>query len=123
MTLLLDTHILLWALAEPDKLSSHQRSAMEDPTNAVLVSAISITEIVIKESLGKLSVAGDILVAIREAGFDLIDYKAEEAMLLAGLPFHHRDPFDRMLIAQALHNSYSIVTKDDAFSQYGCTLL
>lgn len=123
MTFLLDTHLLLWALADPDKLSSQQRSTIEDPTNAALVSSISITEIVIKESLGKLSVSGDVLAATGEAGFDLIDYKAEEAMVLAGLPFHHRDPFDRMLIAQALHNSYPIMTNDTGFSRYGCSLV
>lgn len=123
MTFLLDTHILLWALADPERLSSHQRSTVEDPTNTVLVSAISITEIVIKESLGKLSVDGDILAAAKEAGFDLIHYKPEEAMVLAGLPYHHKDPFDRMLIAQGIHNSYPIMTNDGSFSTYGCNLV
>lgn len=123
MTFLLDTHILLWALAAPERISDDRRSAVEDPTNIPLVSSISITEIVIKQSLGKLRVKSDLLVAAGDAGFDLIAYKPEEAALLGQLPYHHKDPFDRMLIAQAIYNSYPIMTSDSFFSEYDCTLL
>ena len=123
MKLLLDTHIFLWALSEPNRLSQKQVIAMEDPTNTVYVSSISITEIAIKASLGKLELVFDPLDAAERSGFEMLDFSAKDALLLKDLPFHHRDPFDRMLIAQAISRKLIIATQDSIIDQYDCQIL
>jgi len=123
MKLLLDTHIYLWALSEPNRLSQKQVIAMEDPTNTVYVSSISITEIAIKASLGKLELVFDPLDAAEKSGFEMLDFSAKDALLLKDLPFHHRDPFDRMLIAQAISRKLIIATQDSIIGQYDCRTL
>ena len=123
MKLLLDTHIYLWALSEPNRLSQKQVIAMEDPTNTVYVSSISITEIAIKASLGKLELVFDPLDAAEKSGFEMLDFSAKDALLLKDLPFHHRDPFDRMLITQAISRKLIIATQDSIIGQYDCQIL
>ena len=123
MKLLLDTHIFLWALSEPNRLSQKQVIAMEDPTNTVYVSSISITEIAIKSSLGKLELVFDPLDAAEKSGFEMLDFSAKDALLLKDLPFHHRDPFDRMLITQAISRKLMIATQDSIIDQYDCQIL
>jgi len=123
MKLLLDTHIYLWALSEPNRLSQKQVIAMEDPTNTVYVSSISITEIAIKASLGKLELVFDPLDAAEKSGFEMLDFSAKDALLLKDLPFHHRDPFDRMLIAQAISRKLIIAIQDSIIGQYDCQTL
>jgi len=123
MKLLLDTHIYLWALSEPNRLSQKQVIAIEDPTNTVYVSSISITEIAIKASLGKLELVFDPLDAAEKSGFEMLDFSAKDALLLKDLPFHHRDPFDRMLIAQAISRKLIIATQDSIIGQYDCRTL
>ena len=117
MKLLLDTHIFLWALSETNRLSKKQIVAMEDPTNTVYVSAIVITEIVIKASLGKLELGFDPIDAVERSGFEILDFSAKDALLLKDLPFHHRDPFDRMLITQAISRKLVIATQNSFFDQ------
>ena len=123
MKLLLDTHIFLWALSEPNRLSQKQVIAMEDPTNTVYVSSISITEIAIKASLGKLELVFDPLDAAEKSGFEMLDFSAKDALLLKDLPFHHRDPFDRMLITQAISRKLIIATQDSIIDRYDCQIL
>ena len=123
MKLLLDTHIFLWSLSEPNRLTQKQVIAMEDPTNTVYVSSISITEIAIKASLGKLELVFDPLDAAEKSGFEMLDFSAKDALLLKDLPFHHRDPFDRMLIAQAISRKLIIATQDSIIDQYDCRTL
>ena len=123
MKLLLDTHIFLWALSEPNRLSQKQVIAMEDPTNTVYVSSISITEIAIKASLGKLELVFDPLDAAEKSGFEMLDFSARDALILTDLPFHHRDPFDRMLITQAISRKLIIATQDSIIDQYDCRTL
>ena len=123
MKLLLDTHIFLWALSEPNQLSPKQVTAMEDPTNTVYVSSISITEISIKASLGKLELVFDPLDAAEKSGFEMLDFSAKDALILKELPFHHRDPFDRMLITQAISRKLIIATQDSIIDQYDCRTL
>jgi PIN domain nuclease of toxin-antitoxin system len=123
MKLLLDTHIFLWALSEPNRLSQKQVIAMEDPTNTVYVSSISITEIAIKASLGKLELVFDPLDAAERSGFEMLDFSAKDALILKDLPFHHRDPFDRMLITQAISRKLMIATQDSLIDQYDCRTL
>ena len=123
MKLLLDTHTFLWALSEPNRLSKKQITAMEDPTNKVYVSSISITEIAIKASLGKLKLSFDPIDAAERSGFEMLDFSAKDALLLKDLPFHHRDPFDRMLITQALSRKLIFVTQDSLMDPYDCRTL
>ena len=123
MKLLLDTHILLHALTEPERLSRKRRESIENPANAVFVSAVSIAEIAIKVSIGKLSVDVDLLPAVEEAGLEWLDFSAREAHQLAALPPHHRDPFDRMLIVQSQINDLMLVTDDSLIADYDCRIL
>lgn len=123
MKLLLDTHIFLWALAEPEKLSASQRDKLESAANMPLVSSVSIAEIQIKTSLGKLVFDFNPVEAVEACGFMLLDFSAEDALPLKTLPFHHRDPFDRMLIAQSITRQLSIMTNDPQFARYGCRLI
>jgi PIN domain nuclease of toxin-antitoxin system len=123
MKLLLDTHIFLWALSEPNRLTQKQVIAMEDPTNTVYVSSISITEIAIKASLGKLELVFDPLDAAEKSGFEMLDFSAKDALILTDLPFHHRDPFDRMLITQAISRKLIIATQDSIIDRYDCQIL
>ncbi|MGB0722917.1 MAG: type II toxin-antitoxin system VapC family toxin [Gammaproteobacteria bacterium] len=123
MKLLLDTHVFLWAIAQPDKLSAHHTLALETPTNSVFLSSISVAEIVIKASIGKLDADFDIAAAAQAAGFETLTFSVDAAQRLKTLPLHHRDPFDRMLIAQAMHTGYTLVTVDRKFAAYDCKLL
>jgi PIN domain nuclease of toxin-antitoxin system len=115
MRLLPDTHPLLWAVAEPQLLDSVTRSTLEDADNDVLFSAASIWEIAIKARLGRADFAfrpHEILRAALQTGFVELPVRARAAMLVADLPLHHRDPFDRLLIAQAISEPVRLYTAD-----------
>jgi PIN domain nuclease of toxin-antitoxin system len=115
---LLDTHLLLWALSQPGKLSAVTRKQIEDAE--VFVSAASIWEIAIKFSLGRLTYQpGQILAAIEPAGFRLLFISGEHAAKVADLPPLHKDPFDRLLIAQAQSEPLLLLTNDEALRGYG----
>ncbi len=118
MRLLLDTHLLLWALAQPDKLSAATRKQIAGAE--VYISAASLWEISIKVGLGKLAADPDqILEAIEPAGFLLLPVTAEHAVKVAKLPALHKDPFDRMLAAQASVEPMILLTNDEALRGYG----
>jgi PIN domain nuclease of toxin-antitoxin system len=123
LKILIDTHIFLWAISQPNRLKSHYRSELETQANAVFLSAISVAELMIKSSIGKLEVTFDPVDIAIETGFQLLSFSGKDALQLKHLPFHHKDPFDRMLIAQALSNNYAIMTDDPKFSQYDCKLI
>lgn len=123
MKLLLDTHTFLWGISEPDRIPSRQRDEIISPANVVYVSAVSVAEIMIKASIGKLHVDFDPYEQILEAGFQPVDFSGNDALRLRDLPFHHRDPFDRMLISQALERNWTIVTQDREFIRYGCRVI
>lgn len=93
------------------------------PAHQVYVSSITITEICIKASIGKLSVYFDPVAMIHESGFEVLSYSHEDALLLQRLPFHHRDPFDRMLIAQSINRNVYLMSSDSIFESYNCQLL
>lgn len=127
MRLLVDTHVLLWSATDPDRLASDARAALEDGANDVLVSVVSAWEIAIKQSLGKLDLPTpaeqwlpDVL---RRTGFEVADLGLSAALRVRGLAWHHRDPFDRLLVAQALEEGFTLVTRDRALAAYGVTLL
>lgn len=122
MNLLLDTHALLWWLAD-EPLSQQARAAIEARENIVAVSAASVWEISIKRSLGKLRTGPDLLEVIDSAGFERLAISLDHAEAAGALPHHHRDPFDRMLIAQATALDLVIVTRDAAFDAYAVELL
>ncbi len=123
MRIIVDTHIFLWGLSEPHKIDPRRRCELESPANIAYVSAVSITEIMIKASIGKLVVDFDPVQAALDAGFEMLDFSGHEALLLKELPFHHRDPFDRMLIAQSLASRIPIMTDDQKFGLYDCRLV
>ena len=121
MNLLVDTCTLLW-WANGDELSPEVSEAMADPDNRVCVSAASIWEIGIKKSLGKLTVRGD-LDALVDEDFEHLAITFTHARLAGRLPHHHRDPFDRMLVAQALTENFTLATRDRRISSYDVALL
>ncbi|MEN9644121.1 MAG: hypothetical protein RL238_790 [Actinomycetota bacterium] len=116
--LLLDTHVVLWAFAEPGRLPAAVRTEITDPRNAVFVSATTIWEVEIKRALGKLRAPDGLHELCVERGFDPLPITFEHAVVAGGLPPHHGDPFDRMLIAQAMVEGAAIVTADVAFGRY-----
>lgn len=123
MILLLDANALLWWLADDDGLAPAARRAIADPASDVLVSAATVWEIGIKRSLGKLEAPADVLGAIEAAGFDGLPVTLADGHAAAGLPAHHGDPFDRMLVAQAMRLGAVLVSRDPAFTPYGVDVL
>ena len=116
--ILLDTHLLLWAVAEPKKLPAAARKRIESAH--VFVSAASIWEVSIKAALGKLKAdAASLLAEIEPAGFELLPITGEHAAAVAKLPGLHADPFDRMLVAQAKCEPLVLVTNDGVLAAYG----
>jgi PIN domain nuclease of toxin-antitoxin system len=119
MRLLLDAHALLWWLADDPTLVPDARTAIADPTNDVFVSAATVWEIALKRALGKLDAPPDLVAVLDELGFQEAPVTGADGQHAAGLDPHHRDPFDRMLVAQAVRLDASIVTRDSAFARYG----
>jgi PIN domain nuclease of toxin-antitoxin system len=119
MRLLLDTHILLWWLAGHPSLTDQARALIADPDNAVFVSAVSLWEIWLKQSLGKLQLPADFEERLAGESFESLPLLPAHTREVASLPWHHRDPFDRMLIAQARVAQLSLVTADEAAARYG----
>lgn len=123
MKIIIDTHIFVWALSNPARLTPQQRAKLETPANTIFVSSASIAELMIKHSIGKLNVTFDPVEMANLSGFSLLDFTAQDALQLRDLPLHHKDPFDRMLIAQALQNKYAVMSNDALFKPYDCKLV
>lgn len=122
MGFLLDTHVLLWWLANDPKLSADVREIIRNPVNDSFVSAATIWEIAIKTSLRKLKQPDDLLAVLRDNRFQVLDISAEHCLNVSSLPWHHKDPFDRMLISQALVERLTIITVDQKFKFYDVPL-
>jgi prevent-host-death family protein len=120
--LLLDTNALLWWLAD-EGLTAQARDVIADPENLVVVSAVSAWEISIKKALGKLAAPDDLAHQIQAGGFAPLPITIAHGVAAGQLVRHHDDPFDRMLIAQALAEGLTIVTRDKRFNDYGVALL
>ena len=118
MTLLLDTHVLLWWLFDDDRLTPAMRAAIADPRTSVAVSAASAWEMAIKAARGKLTIPEDLAEEIARQGFDGLPVTVEDSLAAGALPRHHDDPFDRMLIAQAVRRRFVLVTADRRFADY-----
>ncbi len=121
MEILLDTHILIWALGKPSRLSADIQAMLRTPENQIAFSAASIWEIAIKARLGRTDFAVRPEVVAREArsiGFAELPVHSDVAIRVADLPMHHGDPFDRLLIAQALAGPMRLLTADTVLAQY-----
>ncbi len=118
MLLLLDTHAFLWWNADDRALGPRAREAIADPDNVVYVSAATAWEIAVKRRAGKLEAPGEIADWIRDDGFSDLAIEVEHAIASAELPEHHRDPFDRLLIAQARLEDLTLVTSDVEIVRY-----
>lgn len=121
MKLLLDTHLLLWAAGEPEKLSLTAKSLIEDPTNELLFSAVSLWEISIKRGLGRADFLVDARVLRRglmDNGYQELAIMSAHAVSIDSLPPLHKDPFDRLLIAQAMVEGITLLTCDSLVAQY-----
>ena len=116
MNLLLDTHVLLWWLDDNPALSKRARDRIADGTNEVYISAATVWEIIIKRSLRKLIIPDDFAKKLR--GFGQLDITTEHVMAVRELPDYHRDPFDRILIAQCIVNGLVLVTGDKNIKRY-----
>jgi PIN domain nuclease of toxin-antitoxin system len=125
MKLLIDTHVLIWWLTDPTRLSSRCRDILASDDAEVLVSAVSAYEIEFKRSVDPVlqKMPEALVVAVVAEGFDWRAIEPEDAVVAGGLPRHHRDPWDRLLIAQAIVSGLPILTKDTAFSAYGVPTL
>ena len=123
MRLLLDTHALLWWIQDDPTLDARAREAINDPNNEVFVSAASIWEISIKSSRGRLEAPDDLDIQIDRARFVRLLINFEHAESVGGLPPYHRDPFDRMLVAQAQVEDLVLVTRDRDMRRYGVEVM
>jgi PIN domain nuclease of toxin-antitoxin system len=116
--LLLDTHVLLWWLDGAERLSEQAANAIGEAGHEVLVSAATLWEISIKQSTGKLRIDGDLGQHMRDQWFRELAINGDHAAEVRDLPWHHRDPFDRMLVAQARYEGLTLVTADSAMDAY-----
>jgi PIN domain nuclease of toxin-antitoxin system len=119
MRVLLDTMAFLFAIEDPDRLSRRARTIIGDPANQRELSVVSLAEIAMKNAAGKLNLSReDTMDALRRLQVSMVPYTEAHALELMRLPVHHRDPFDRMLIAQALAEDVSVMTCDKEFRNY-----
>ena len=123
MNYLLDTHVFLWMLSEPGRLTPPATSAIQNPNHSVFVSAVTAVEIAIKRSLGKLSAPDHLIREISRRGLLELPLKYAHGERMNNLPPHHQDPFDRMLVAQALHENLTLITHDRKLEPYGAKIL
>lgn len=124
MKLLLDTHALLWWLVDDAQLGPKARGLIADPGNTILVSHVSLWEIAIKVGIGKLQVDIDqVVAAIHERGLDELGLEPAHLSTLAALARHHRDPFDHMLIAQAIVEGATLMSNDGRMADYPVALV
>lgn len=123
MNLLIDTHVLLWWLDDSLELSEAGRTAISDPGNLIVLSAVVVWEIRINQALGKLEIPPSFFRVVQNQGFELLSITADHAYAVGDLPMHHRDPFDRMIIAQAQLEGLTVATRDTAFKKYDIPVL
>lgn len=123
MILLVDAHALLWSLAGDPRLGEPARRSIQDPANDVLASAASILELEAKRAAGRLDAPDDLLGVLERSNIGTLPVTGADAVAAARLPLHHRDPFDRMLIAQAQRLDAIVVTRDQAFAEYDVRVL
>lgn len=123
MRLLLDAHAFLWWVTNSSRISDAAKRAIGDPANDVAIGIGCLWELAIKRSLRKLDFPFDFEPVLQDEGFELVPISHEHLRTLENLPLHHRDPFDRLLIAQSIAERLAIVTNDEAFSRYAVSVI
>lgn len=126
MTLMIDTHVLLWYMWDEPRLSRHLKSEIENSQNTILVSNASLWEMAIKISTGKLRLSMSVLEVekyLKEKSIDQVNFSFQDLDILSKLPFYHNDPFDRLIIAQALTRNCKVISDDAKFKLYPVQLL
>ncbi len=118
MRYLLDTHVVLWWLTEPEKIHTKARKIIQDKSNEILISTASFWEIAIKKSIGRLTMPHNLLETIALEGFKTLPIMPDECIGVADLPMHHSDPFDRLMIMQAKLYNLVIITRDNKIPEY-----
>lgn len=122
MRLLLDTHVLLWFVSDPGKLRSEAREIIEDGSNDIFVSVVTAWEVAIKQSVGKLDLPEPaetwVPKVLKASGLEVLDVDLRSTLRTRGLPWHHRDPFDRLLVAQALEHGFTLCSRDARLEAY-----
>jgi len=121
--LLVDSHVFLWWAEDPGKLAEPARAAIEDGRNDAFVSLASIWELSIKIGLGKLELPMSMEEMMRRSLMSLLPIRLEHAIAAGSLPHHHRDPFDRMVVAQGLAEGMMVITRDEVLSRYGVPVM
>ncbi len=122
MRILLDTHLLLWWLDASPSLSEEALTVIRDPENTIFVSAVSLWEIWLKQSLGKLRLPANFEEGLAEESFESLPLTASHARQVAQLPWRHRDPFDRLLVAQAQVENLVLFTANEVLASYGAAV-
>ncbi len=127
MNLLLDTHVFLWFVNDDPRLSNHLKDLIEDENNGIYLSLASLWEMSIKYNLGKLAFDNSyeefVESEIVQSSIKVLNITLENFYINATLPFHHRDPFDRLIIAQSITENIPIITVDSAFDKYSVTVI
>lgn len=123
MNLLLDTHILLWWLDNNEKLPEKYLKVISNSNNICFISSATIWEISIKSALGKLEIPDNFTDILQDEGFSELPVSWKHAAMVRQLPFHHKDPFDRLIIAQTIVEDFTLLTVDKIIPQYGIKIL
>lgn len=126
MKFLIDTHILLWHLEDNPKQSETVKKELQDSSNQIFISQASLWEMSIKISLGKLKIPvplEDLLFHLERSAWTIMPIQNKDILRLLDLPYHHSDPFDRIIASQCLNQDLTLVTKDSIFEHYGVTML
>ena len=118
MNIIVDTHIFLWLLNDPSKIDDSYFGHIEDTNKSIYLSSMSMVELIIKSSIGKLTIDFDIEQAANAMDISIIPFDSNDALQLSNLPLHHKDPFDRMIAAQAISKKYALISDDSKFKQY-----
>lgn len=123
MKFLLDTHTLLWTVFESHKLSTEAQEIIANPKNIIGVSLISLWEISIKLNIGRLNIPKEFFEVVAQGGFEIVTLTIEQIEQYQTLPLYHRDPFDRMLVIQAIQQQLILITRDSDISQYDIQII
>lgn len=123
MKILLDSHVLLWSLRDPLRIKASTRAVMADPDTSFVISVATVWELAIKQSLGHLTAPPDLPERIRQIGHEILPVNPEHAWQVRLLPPHHKDPFDRLLVAQAQVEGLPLVTHDHALERYDVAII
>jgi PIN domain nuclease of toxin-antitoxin system len=118
MQYLLDTHVILWWMISPNKISKPAQKIIRDKTNTIYLSSVSFWEMAIKTSIGRLTLPHNLLEAVAADGFKILPIMPQECLGIVDLPLIHTDPFDRLLVVQAKLNDLIFITKDEKIKQY-----